>query len=76
MTESGPQGLGWALVVVGVVIAIVGLVIALGPRIPILGHLPGDIVIQRENVTILIPLGTMLLVSVVVSVVLALLNRR
>ena len=50
--------------------------IALGPRIPILGHLPGDIVIQRENVTILIPLGTMLLVSVVVSVVLALLNRR
>ena len=76
MTESGTQGLGWALVVVGVVIAIVGLVIALGPRIPILGHLPGDIVIQRENVTILIPLGTMLLVSVVVSVVLALLNRR
>ena len=76
MTESGTQGLGWALVVVGVVIAVVGLVIALGPRIPILGHLPGDIVIQRENVTILIPLGTMLLVSVVVSVVLALLNRR
>ena len=73
---SGSQGLGWALVVVGVVIAVVGLVIALGPRIPILGHLPGDIVIQRENVTILIPLGTMLLVSVVVSVVLALLNRR
>ena len=76
MLTSGAQGLGWALVVVGVVIAVVGLVIALGPRIPILGHLPGDIVIQRENVTILIPLGTMLLVSVVVSVVLALLNRR
>ena len=73
---SGSQGLGWALVVVGAVIAVVGLVIALGPRIPILGHLPGDIVIQRENVTIFIPLGTMLLVSVVVSVVLALLNRR
>ena len=73
---SGSQGLGWALVVLGVVIAVVGLVIALGPRIPILGHLPGDIVIQRENVTIFIPLGTMLLVSVVVSVVLTLLNRR
>ena len=28
---------------------------------PILGHLPGDIVIQRDNVTIFIPLGTMLL---------------
>ena len=76
MPVSGAQGLGWALVVIGVVIAVVGLVIALGPRIPILGHLPGDIVIQRENVTIFIPLGTMLLVSVVVSVVLALINRR
>ena len=73
---SGTQGLGWALVVVGVVIAVVGLVMALGPRIPILGHLPGDIVIQRENVTIFIPLGTMLLISVVVSVVIAFLNRR
>ena len=76
MPVSGAQGQGWALVVIGVVIAVVGLVIALGPRIPILGHLPGDIVIQRENVTILIPLGTMLLVSVIVSAVLALLNRR
>ena len=73
---TGGQGLGWALVALGVVIAIVGLVMVSGGRIPILGHLPGDIVIQRENVTIFIPLGTMLLVSVVASLVFALLNRR
>jgi Protein of unknown function (DUF2905) len=76
VSTDGIQGLGWALVVLGAVILVTGLVIALGPRIPILGHLPGDIVIQRDNVTIFIPLGTMLLVSVVVSVVLAILNRR
>ena len=70
------QALGWALIVVGVVIAVTGIVMVAGPRIPLIGHLPGDIVIQRENVTIYIPLGTMLLVSVIVSVVLALLNRR
>jgi hypothetical protein len=62
--------------VVGVVIAVTGIVMVAGPRIPLIGHLPGDIVIQRENVTIYIPLGTMLLVSVVVSVILAILNRR
>jgi len=73
---AGMQGIGWALVVLGVVLVVVGLVIVAGPRIPILGHLPGDIVIQRENVTIFIPLGTMLVISVVVSVVLALINRR
>jgi Protein of unknown function (DUF2905) len=74
MESSAP--FGWALVVVGVIIVVVGLVFVTGGRIPILGHLPGDIVIQRDNVTIFIPLGSMLLVSVVVSVVLGLLNRR
>ena len=68
--------MGWVLVVLGVVIVVFGLVLVAGGRIPILGHLPGDIVIQRDNVTIFIPLGTMLLVSVVVSLVLGLLNRR
>ena len=76
MSTDGFQGFGWALVVLGAVILVTGLVMVLGPRIPILGHLPGDIVIQRDNVTILIPLGTMLVVSLVVSAILALLNRR
>jgi hypothetical protein len=76
VTVSGIQGLGWALIVLGVVIAVAGILVLVGPRIPLIGHLPGDIVIQRENVTIYIPLGTMILVSVIVSVVLALINRR
>ena len=69
------QALGWALIVLGAVIAVTGVVLVAGPRIPLLGHLPGDIVIHGDNVTIYIPLGTMLLVSVIVSLVLALLNR-
>ncbi len=73
---EGSAPFGWALVVVGVIIVVVGLVFVTGGRIPFLGHLPGDIVIQRDNVTIFVPLGSMLLVSVVVSVVLGLLNRR
>jgi Protein of unknown function (DUF2905) len=59
-----------------VIIAVVGVLMIAGPRIPIIGHLPGDIVIERENVTIYIPLGTMVLLSVIVSIVFALLNRR
>jgi hypothetical protein len=76
VNADGFQGLGWALIVLGIVIAVAGVLIVAGGRIPILGHLPGDIVIQRENLTIFIPLGTMLVVSIVVSVVLALVNRR
>jgi len=40
-----------------------------------LGHLPGDIVIHRENLTIYIPITTMLIVSVVLSVVLSVIGR-
>jgi hypothetical protein len=48
----------------------------LAPRIPFLGRLPGDITIEREGLRIYIPLATMLLVSVVASLLLALINRR
>jgi hypothetical protein len=73
---DGLEPLGWSLVVLGAIIVVVGLVLVFGDRIPVIGHLPGDIVIRGENVTIFIPLGTMFVVSVVVSLVLALLNRR
>jgi hypothetical protein len=73
---DGLGGVGWGLVILGAVIAAVGLVLVLGPRIPFLGHLPGDIVIQRDHVTVFIPLGTMLVVSIVVSIALAFLGRR
>jgi hypothetical protein len=70
------EPLGRVLIGVGLVIVAIGVVLAFGPRIPVLGHLPGDIVIQRDNVTIYIPLGTMLLVSVVASLLLSLRGRR
>jgi hypothetical protein len=40
-----------------------------------LGRLPGDIWIERENLTVVIPLGTSLLISVVLSVILWLIGR-
>ena len=73
---AGLEPIGRWLIVVGLITALVGVVIALGDRIPFLGRLPGDIVIRRENGVIFIPLGTMLVVSVVVSLVVAFLNRE
>jgi hypothetical protein len=70
------EPMGRVLIVIGLLIAVVGLVMVFGSRIPVLGHLPGDITIKGENVTIFIPLGTMLVVSVLASLVLALCNRR
>jgi len=40
-----------------------------------LGRLPGDIVIERENFRLYLPLGTSILISVVLSLVLWLIGR-
>ena len=70
------EPMGRILIVVGLVVVAVGLVMVFGQRIPVLGHLPGDITIEGQNVTVFIPLGTMVVVSVLASVILSLLNRR
>jgi hypothetical protein len=70
------EPLGRSLIVLGVVLAALGAVFVLGPRLPLIGHLPGDIVIRREGVTIFIPITSMILISVIASVVLGLLGRR
>jgi hypothetical protein len=67
--------IGRILVVVGLVLIVIGGLAALGMRLPF-GRLPGDIVIQGERGTIFIPLGTMLLVSVVLTIVFSVIGRR
>ena len=65
--------LGRILVVVGVIVVIVGLLVMFGVR---LGRLPGDIVIEGERGGIFIPIVTMLLISLVLTVVLNVIFRR
>lgn len=62
------------IILIGVALIAVGLVWMLAERLG-LGRLPGDIVIERENFRIYIPLMTMLIVSIVLSLVMWLINR-
>jgi Protein of unknown function (DUF2905) len=62
------------LIIVGIVLVAVGLAWLAGERLG-LGRLPGDIVIERENVRIYIPLMTSLIVSVVLSLLFWLFTR-
>lgn len=64
--------MGKLLIVVGLVIAGIGLLVSAG--LP-LGRLPGDIVVRRDNFTFYFPLGTSLLVSVVLTLVFMFLRR-
>jgi Protein of unknown function (DUF2905) len=62
------------LIVLGLVILVVGLLWPWLSRIG-LGRLPGDIVIERDNMTLYFPLMTCLVLSVLFSLVLWAVNR-
>jgi Protein of unknown function (DUF2905) len=69
------NNLGWLLIIAGLAIAAVGAVVLLGPSIPWLGRLPGDIRIEGAHTRIYFPLATCLLLSVVLSLVLWVIRR-
>lgn len=67
--------LGKILILLGGVLLGIGVLLTLGGKLPWLGRLPGDIVVQRDNFSFYFPLTTSILVSVLVSLVLFLLRR-
>lgn len=58
---------GWILVIVGLVIAVIGLIWALGPSIPWLGKLPGDIAVEGKNFRFYFPVITCIVLSLVLT---------
>jgi uncharacterized protein HemY len=69
------DGLGKTLIYFGLVLVVLGLVFSYGGKIPWLGHLPGDIYIQRERFTFYFPLTTCIVISIVITLVLYLFRR-
>jgi hypothetical protein len=67
--------LGRFLLVIGVVLVVVGGLAMAGIRIPF-GRLPGDIAITGDRGGLYIPLGTMLVISLVLTLVFNLISRR
>ncbi|MCI0453225.1 MAG: DUF2905 domain-containing protein [Candidatus Latescibacteria bacterium] len=71
-----PQDLGRTLIVIGAVLLVVGCALVFADRIPLLGRLPGDVVVKKKNFTLYFPIATGLFLSLVLTIVLNLLSRR
>jgi len=69
------EGLGKLLLILGVVVAVIGLLLIFGQHIPFFGKLPGDIVIKRDNFTFYFPIVTFLILSIILTVILNLIFR-
>lgn len=71
------MSLGRMLIALGLLVAALGALISLGEKLPIrLGRLPGDIIVRGKHSVFYFPLVTCLLISIVLSVVFWLINRR
>jgi hypothetical protein len=70
------QDLGKFLIIVGIIILAVGGLLFLSGRLPWIGRLPGDLIVQRRNFTFYFPLATSILLSIIISFILWFLGRR
>jgi hypothetical protein len=70
------QPIGKFLIIVGLLLVVIGGLLLLSGKIPWLGRLPGDIVIQRKNFTFYFPLATSILLSILLTLILWLLGRK
>jgi len=74
---SYAETVGRSLITLGLLLVVIGLALEFAPRLPFrIGRLPGDIYFHRGNTTFYFPIITCLLVSVVLTLVLWIFNRR
>ncbi len=70
------EQIGKAMIIGGIVLAAVGGLLMLSGKIPWLGKLPGDIMIEKKNFTFYFPLATSILLSAVLSFLFWLIGRK
>jgi DUF2905 family protein len=70
MVDDATAVFGRTILVLGIVLVALGLLFLLGPRLPgFIGRLPGDISWSRGNVHILLPIGTCILLSLILTLI-------
>lgn len=68
--------MGKILVIFGIILIGAGILLQFIHRIPWLGRLPGDVLIQKKNFTFYFPLTTSIFISIILSLIFWLWSRR
>ncbi len=78
MPPGGLGALGRMLIALGAILAGVGVLLVVAERFPGLriGRLPGDIAVERDRWRFYFPLGTSIVISIVLSLLFWLFRRR
>ena len=64
------------MIIIGLFILVIGVLIYfLGDKLSWIGRLPGDIRIEKENLKIFIPITTMILISILLTLIITLIKK-
>ncbi|MGA1845316.1 MAG: DUF2905 domain-containing protein [bacterium] len=66
---------GRFIVITGFILIALGGVLILAGKVPFIGRLPGDIHIKRDNLDVYLPLGTSILISIILSLLLYIISK-
>jgi hypothetical protein len=71
-----PQTTGKYIIFIGIVLVVAGIILHFGgDKLRWIGHLPGDIRIEKENFRFYFPLTTMILVSLVITLLINIIKK-
>jgi len=67
---------GKTLIIIGAVTMVLGAILLVSGRIPWLGRLPGDIIVQKKNFTFYFPIATSILLSFLLTLIVWFIGRK
>jgi hypothetical protein len=70
------QSTGKAVILIGLILIVIGVLMVLGPRLPFLEKIPGNIRWQKGPVTVFFPLGLSIIISIVLTILLNIIGRK
>jgi len=76
MITNSTEYLGRLLLAAGLVLSLIGIVLLFSGKIPWLGRLPGDFLIQKKNLVFYFPLATSILISILLTLLMRFLGKK
>jgi len=70
------NGIARILIIFGLVLISAGIIMSFIGKVPWLGRLPGDIYLQKKNLTFYFPIATSLLLSILASLFMIIFRRK
>ena len=67
--------IGRIIMLCGIILVILGSMVILGGKYNIIGKMPGDLLLDKENIKIYFPITSMLLISLTITIVYNIINR-